>query len=401
MVKRSGGMMPNRRTADSPPFNPAVLRWARDYAGLSLEEAADKLKIPADRIADWEDRSGKYTPTVRQARDLADTYGRSFLELFLPAPPDVPRPELIPDYRLYRDAGDPAEKRELQNIQMWAQAQRENALDLFEEVGDEPPAIPDKFFCRTSVDPEDAAKDARVEIEFPIADQVGTDNVPGVLRDRIEQFGILTLRPSEMKRYRARGFCIAAFPLPIMAFANESPQAQAFTLGHELAHVKIRASAISGLMTRTGGRREARDVEEWCNRFSSAFLMPRDVVAERLAPPAAPRAQLSDDEIATVADFFGVSKHAALIRLVHLRYVQPEYYWDVKKPQYDEEERNFRVFGRPKYYGRRFENSQGNLYTSLVLEALNTGRITNHNAAEYMGIKNLAHMRDIRENFGM
>ena len=89
-----------------------------------------------------------------------------------------------------------------------------------------------------------------------------------------------------------------------------------------------------------------------------------------------------------------------LIRLVELKYVGASYYWDVKRPIYDEEERSFKAFGRPNFYGRRYVSSLGTLYTSLVLEAWDAGRITNHNAAEFMGIKNLAHLRDIRENFG-
>jgi len=35
----------------------------------------------------------------------------------------------------------------------------------------------------------------------------------------------------------------------------------------------------------------------------------------------------------------------------------------------------------------------------LVIGALNAGKITNPNAAEFMGIKNLAHLHDIREKF--
>ena len=89
-----------------------------------------------------------------------------------------------------------------------------------------------------------------------------------------------------------------------------------------------------------------------------------------------------------------------LIRLVDLRYVTPSYYWEVKRPQFLEEEANYRGFGRAKYYGTRYVNSLGEFYTSLVMQAWSAGRITNHNAAEYMGIKNLAHLKDIKANFG-
>lgn len=53
--------------------------------------------------------------------------------------------------------------------------------------------------------------------------------------------------------------------------------------------------------------------------------------------------------------------------------------------------------GRPKYYGSRYRSSLGNLYTGFVIEAWNSGRITNHSAAEYMGIKNFEHLFAIRD----
>ena len=49
--------------------------------------------------------------------------------------------------------------------------------------------------------------------------------------------------------------------------------------------------------------------------------------------------------------------------------------------------------------GTRYKNKLGNLYTSLVMQAWTAGRITNHNAAEFMGIKNLQHLRDIRSEY--
>jgi hypothetical protein len=71
----------------------------------------------------------------------------------------------------------------------------------------------------------------------------------------------------------------------------------------------------------------------------------------------------------------------------------------VKKPLFDAQEANYKSFARSKYYGSRYRSSLGNLYTGLVIEAWNSGRITNHGAAEYMGIKNFEHLFDIRDNF--
>jgi len=90
-----------------------------------------------------------------------------------------------------------------------------------------------------------------------------------------------------------------------------------------------------------------------------------------------------------------------LIRLVHLGYVRESFYWNNKKYKFDTEEANFKQFGRGEYYGHPLQKHTWRpLQPVLVLEAWNSDRITNHNAAEFMGIKNLSHLYDIREHFG-
>src|SRR5215211_7313100 len=123
-----------------PPFNGAVLRWARERASLSLDEAARKVAKTPDDIEAWE--QGHRVPTVRQARLLAGAYGRPFLEFFLDEPPQIPEPELVPDLRMHRDAAS-SERGELLSIQTWAEEQRLNALDLYDTLGESPPDIPE------------------------------------------------------------------------------------------------------------------------------------------------------------------------------------------------------------------------------------------------------------------
>jgi Zn-dependent peptidase ImmA (M78 family) len=128
--------------------------------------------------------------------------------------------------------------------------------------------------------------------------------------------------------------------------------------------------------------------------------MPREVMRGILgSPPRQPAARFDDQALSEIAARFRVSQHAMLIRLVHLGYVNANYYWGVKRPLFDRREAEFKSRARARYYGSRYKSSVGDLYTGLVLEAWNSGRITNHNAAEYMGIKNFEHLYDIRANF--
>jgi Zn-dependent peptidase ImmA (M78 family) len=394
-------MMATELSKSPLPINPAVLAWARIAAGLTIEEAATKAGVSPDRLEAWENVTSTRSPTVRQARRLAEIYERPFLEFFQSKPPTIKEYDFIPDFRLYRGATNPHQTVALKKIQTWVEVQRVNALDLYEEIGETPPNFPSALFGQLENDPELVASRARDALNFRIEKQLSLrsderDNLPNILRSKIEAAGVLTFKLTALADVDARGLCLAQFPLPVIAFSKESPRAQAFTLAHELAHLALRQSAVSGDIPRVGGTEPIRRVEQWCNRFASAFLMPEHEVLRIFPRPTIPAPSIDDDFLRRIANKFSVSDHAALIRLVHLKLVDAEFYWATKKPQLDAAEKAHRGGGKSKYYGTRYKNKLGNHYTSLVLQAWSTGRITNHKAAEFMGIKNLKHLHDIR-----
>jgi hypothetical protein len=110
-----------------PHLNPRLLHWTRVWRGRTLEEAAARTK---------------------QARELAEFYERSFLEFFFRAdPPTLAEPTLVPDYRMIKNVEtDATDRRELEVIQAWAEEKRTNALDLFDDLGDKPPELPNELF---------------------------------------------------------------------------------------------------------------------------------------------------------------------------------------------------------------------------------------------------------------
>lgn len=381
-------------------INPAVLKWAREWRGKTIFEAASKVKKKPADIVNWEQNIG--SPTVKQARALAQLYDRPFLELFLETPPQIAMPELVPDYRMHAGAKAEGSNRDLKFIQQWADTKRSEALDLYDELGIDPPELPAYLFTKLDDSPERVAALSREAMSFPIQEQFRLTKadariLPTILREKFESIGVLTLRRPDLKRFAAQGICLAHFPLPVIVVQNEAPAAQSFTLVHEFGHILLGQSGISGERTRESDR---TPIEAWCNRFAAAFLMPIEQVSALMgAKPSRPDISVTDDELARMADIFRVSAHAALIRLVQLGYVQESYYWDIKKPRFDDDEREFKSFGRARYYGVRYRSEHGDLYTGLVLEAWMSGRITNHHAAEYLGIKNLDHLENIRADF--
>ena len=72
-------------------LNPKVLIWARERAGLTIEDAAARMKRTPAMLTAWEE--GKKAPTFKQLETLAETvYHRPIALFFFPAPPEEPEP---------------------------------------------------------------------------------------------------------------------------------------------------------------------------------------------------------------------------------------------------------------------------------------------------------------------
>jgi Zn-dependent peptidase ImmA (M78 family)/DNA-binding XRE family transcriptional regulator len=384
------------------PINREVLKWARERIRLSYDDAAQGVGVKASQVQEWE--SGRKVPTVKQARKLAHVYDRPFLEFFAKEKPTITEPTLIPDFRMHREAEPPKERFELIQIQSEAEETRLNALDLFELLGDEPPRLPERLYATLSDNVNSIATSAREIIGPSVEEQLSLkatqrDSFPNILRGKFEASGILVTKNSGLAYFGARGMCVFASPLPVIVFSNEAPSAQVFTLAHELGHIVLKQSAISG-PPGSANTPSSKRIEDWCDAFAGAFLMPEYTLARFVVKSSRPMAAISDNALNQLAKAFAVSRHAMLIRLVNLGYVQASYYWDVKRPQFLEEEQSYKSGARSKYYASRYRSSRGDLYTGLVLEAWSNGIITNHNAAEFMGIKNLAHLDAIRAAMG-
>lgn len=392
----------NAEASQRLPFNRAILSWAREWRGRSVEETAKKLNVDPEKILSWE--NGDAVPTARQGRLLAAFYERPFLEFFLSRRPNVADSTLVPDFRVHRDASDPKADREVRAIQDWAEEMRHNALDLYALLGEQPPELPRGLCATTRTNPELAAQEARKASGFRLEDQLDRRSdergqVAKQIRLAIESMGVLVLKDPRLKNFGVRGLTIFADPLPVVVFGTEAPTAQAFTLSHELGHIILQQSAISGPPSARDGEGEAERSERWCDEFAGAFLIPADALARLWTKPNQPMPRIGDDVLRQLANTFSVSRHAMMIRLDHLGYVESDYYWNIMRPRFLREEADFKGGGRPQYYGSRFRSANGDLYTALVLQAWGSRRITNHNAAELMGTKSLQHLFDVRDHF--
>jgi transcriptional regulator with XRE-family HTH domain len=115
-------------------ITPALLTWARESAGYTVEAAASKLGVEADTLVAWE--QGMARPTVAKLREAAGHSKRPLAIFYLPEPPRDCQP--MRDFRRRSDAEVGRLSPKLVTAVRRAHALREAALEL-REIADNPP----------------------------------------------------------------------------------------------------------------------------------------------------------------------------------------------------------------------------------------------------------------------
>lgn len=119
----------------------------------------------------------------------------------------------------------------------------------------------------------------------------------------IEAAGVLVFQMSRVPVEECRGFALDDERLPVITLNGaDAPQARCFTLLHELGHLLDRTGALCLLD-------DSQRVEQRCNAFAAAVLMPAGAVHAAAADLE------GDPAVASVARAFKVSPVAAALRL--------------------------------------------------------------------------------------
>jgi transcriptional regulator with XRE-family HTH domain len=264
--------------------NPALLVWARESAGLSVEIAAKKAGVKPERLFAWE-KGDEERPTFAQLRKLANIYKRPLAIFYLAEAPLKFQP--MHDFRRVADhEGQGAQSPELTMEIRKARDRRDWALDLSDDIEAEPPKI-ERALALTD-DPEQAAIEVREFLRASLESQKTWRTQYEAFREwrlLIENAGILTFQANDVAVDEARGFSFAERPLPVaVANIKDAPRARIFTLLHEVTHILLSDGGICDLHESIED--EASRIEAFCNRVAGAVLFPRaallssDVVRE-------------------------------------------------------------------------------------------------------------------------
>lgn len=372
---------------------PSVLVWARESMGLSLEEAAQRVKLDALSLRFYEEGVGD--PTFSLIERMSKAYERPLIAFFLPDPPeDVDR---MPDFRLLPRNQSRSWSPEMHQAFRRVRAQRESAVAMVDAAGDHPPEPP--VSLHVGDDPEEAGQELRRLLDAPAPDQL-SDMTPGRVFQAwsraVERQAVLVAQVEQVSIDEMRGFSLSDRPFPAIAVnANDAIRGRVFTLAHELCHVLMRDGGLCDLAERRKQPKNQKErLERFCNQVAAAVLMPRnEVLLQPIVRATGKDHKWSDQELVSLSNTFGVSAEAMLLRLVTLDRASMDFYFRRRQhflatyeAQRRRKEQAKSSGGGLTYYERKLRN-YGRRFVQMVVDAYDQEQINGADLAHYLDMK--------------
>ncbi len=245
-----------RTSPSSVPVTPAVVQWAIDESGYTLENLATAIRVSPATLRAW--AKGTDRPKVSELRELARRLDRPLATFLLPAPPQRSIPAV--KFRSTPNAGPGRELYPIELRRLREAARLQRVLSwIHRELQVPPVALPR---LRTSSDPVAAAADTRHRLKVTIEEQRGWISPHKALtawQAAIEDSGVFVFMLS-LSQDACRGFSLWDEHAPLIA-ANTAlrPEARSFTLFHEYAHLLTRTpSACLDAPSPTAGIAEGK-----------------------------------------------------------------------------------------------------------------------------------------------
>lgn len=259
--------------------NPAVLRWARETAGLSVADAAQKFGFKdtkkgtaVDRMAALE--GGEIAPSSAHLAKAAKVYRRPLITFFLPTPP-APAAG-VADFRTLPDLADGKSEANLQALLRDVRLRQSLVRDVLEDEEAEAKSFPGSLRRTHGVEGCRARLEAAIGWQADkFRSAASAEKAFDYLRRQVEAIGVYVLLIGDLGNYLSaievetyRGFALADDLAPFIVINDQDAQsAWSFTLLHELVHIGLGQSGVSGKVIEG-------DDERFCNDVASAVLIP-------------------------------------------------------------------------------------------------------------------------------
>ena len=390
-------------------INPAILVWARETAGLEPEEAVARLDFikptdvesAAQRLLAFE--SGERKPTRNQLLKFASVYRRPLLTFYMKKPP-------VKGYRGkdFRQSVGRVTRREnslLDALLRDIRARQEMVKSLLEDEEDIR-NLP--FVGSANVDQgagtvaASIANTLQFDHERLESRRGNADSLFKTLRRNAESAGVFVLLVGDLGSYHTalsvevfRGFAISDRIAPFVVINDQDARAaRSFTLVHELAHVWLDKSGVSGAPLPDTPQSSHDQIERFCNDVAGEFLLPNAALRTRPIKLAAGDKQNAANFIHALAEDWSVSEPMAAYRLNRIGLVETTIYRELVA-EYAARWQHLRQRQRERYRDNEggpdrhvvIRSKLGNALLDVVRRTLRDNTLTHTKAAKLLGVK--------------
>lgn len=302
--------------------NPAIIQWARERSGFSLDDLARMMGRDYNELQQWE--NGESAPSYTALEDLAYRHLRIPLAVFFfPTPPDVDDPKgnfrRLPEYELKRFSPDT-----LQKIRL-VQAYQDSIEDFF--MGSHPERM-----IHDEIDPrkyslETLASNVRDYLGVSFKQQFNFQSADKAFkswRHALEEAGVFTFKDSFKDRFLS-GFCIVHEYYPVIMVNNSTSfTRQIFTLMHELGHILYGVNGVTDVDESYLEflKSDEQKIETQCNRFAAEVLVP----TTKFKTDIPFFEEEGENAIPDLANKYSVSREVILRRLLEFKLIDKDYY---------------------------------------------------------------------------
>lgn len=383
-----------------PRVNPQILAWARETAGLPMDDAARKIGFRDTRARTALDRlqaleTGMEVPSRAVLLKMAKQYRRPLLAFYLAEPPA--RGDRGQDFRTLPDALDPNIDALVDALIRDVRARQQMVRSALEDDDVAPLPFIGSRATRDGVNA--VADDIKRAIGFDLAEfrrHRNPEAAFSALRESTERLGIFVLLIGNLGSHHSalepeifRGFALADPIAPFVVVNDQDAKAAwSFTLLHEVAHLWLGETGVSG-------GRPAEGIERFCNEIASQILLPAE--------------SIHADDWREIGDDFEelVSTISKFARPLNLSYSMVAYrlfragvidvgLWERCRVHFREMWRRQRSNARdqarendasgPSYYVVR-RHRLGNALIGFVRQQMDDGELSPTKAAKILGVK--------------
>lgn len=369
----------------SIPYNPIMLKWARERINYTEEDIAKKFPNKTiEDIKNWEE--GRDSPTYVQLEKLAyEIYKKPLAIFFFPEPPDnininksfrtIAEYELLdiePKFKLLIDK---------------AYSYQLNIKDLTNNINPSTNFLLNNLNFNYEDTTLDMVNSLRKYLDITIDEQKKWKSTVKALElwiNKLENVGIFVFREA-FKNDTYSGFCLYDNKIPIIYINNsKSKSRQIFTLFHELAHILFNTSGIDSKNYFDYFQGPEEIIERHCNQFAGEFLIPIESFKNDIK-----NLKLNDVNFEKLSKLYSVSKEAILRKFLNLQLITNSYY-EEKSEQWNHEyleiQKKKKQNGGPKPH-HKANIYLSNTYKDIVIQDYLNKKLSIEQASNYFNIQ--------------